>query len=65
MRNKVRKDLCRERNILGKTGGGKPPAPPKATSQRIIELFGDEPVIESGSVSSLSCTTKNVKKNIV
>ena len=38
MRNEARKDMSRE-----KTGGGKPPAPPKATSQRIIELFGDEP----------------------
>ncbi len=43
MRNEARKDMSKEKNSLGKTGGGKPPAPPKATSQRIIELFRDEP----------------------
>ena len=48
MRNKERKDMGKEKNSLGKTGGGKPPAPPKATSQRIIKLFGDEPGIQGG-----------------
>ena len=43
MRNEARKDLSREKSSLGKTGGGKAPAPVKPTSQRIISLFGDEP----------------------
>jgi hypothetical protein len=43
MRNEARKDLSREKSSLGKTGGGKAPAPVKPTNQRIISLFGDEP----------------------
>jgi hypothetical protein len=43
MRNEARKDLSREKSSLGKTGGGKAPAPVKPTSQRIISLFGDKP----------------------
>ncbi len=54
MRNEACKDMSKEKNSLGKTGGGKPPAPPKATSQRIIELFGDEPGFSGiqGSIES-------------
>ena len=43
MRNEARKEMSREKNSLGKTGGGKPPEPPKAISKRIIEIFGSEP----------------------
>ncbi len=39
----ARKDMAQEKKSLSKTGGGKAPPPPKETSQRIIELIGDEP----------------------
>ena len=58
MRNEARKEMSRDKNSLGKTRGGRPPAPPKATSQRIIELFGNEPSfsgIHSGIESGKCC----------
>ena len=62
MRNEVRKEMSREKNSLGKTGGGKPPEPPKAISKRIIDIFGDEPSfsgiqdgIESGEYCHRYC----------
>jgi hypothetical protein len=45
MRNEARKEMTKDRYALGKTGGGRTPAPPKATSQMIIELLGDDPGI--------------------
>ena len=39
----ARKELNQEKKSKERTGGGKPPPPPNATSQRILELFGDEP----------------------
>ena len=45
--------MSRDKNSFGKTGGGKPPAPPKATSQRIIEFFGDEPIFSGIHVTVL------------
>ena len=39
----ARKEMGRGKASLGKTGGGKPIAPPHVISQRIIEIFGDEP----------------------
>ena len=69
MKNEARKEMTKEKNSLGKTGGGRPPAAPKATSQRIIELFGDEPGfsgidggIESGKCLLLSCAAKICQK---
>ena len=57
MRNEARKDFCRDKNALGKTGGGRPPAPPKATSLRILDLFGDEPGFSGieGGIESGKC----------
>ena len=67
MRNEARKEMSKDRYALGKTGGGKAPAPPKATSQRIIELFADEPGfsgieggIESGKCPLCHAPFKNV-----
>ena len=39
----AREELNQEKKSKERTGGGKPPPPPNATSQRILELFGDEP----------------------
>ena len=38
-----RKELNQEKKSKERTGGGKPLPPPNTTSQRILELFGDEP----------------------
>ena len=67
----ARKELNQKKKSKEKTGGGKPPPQPNATSQRIIELFGDEPGfsgieggIKSGHSgvcqiwSNYSCATK-------
>jgi hypothetical protein len=67
MRNAARREMAVEKRSLGKTGGGKPPAPPKATSQRIIELFGDEPSfsgIEGGIESGECCARISPSKNV-
>ncbi len=57
----ARKALVKEKSSLTKTGGGKPPPPLSALSQRIIEVLGDEPSfsgiqngIESGESQSLN-----------
>ena len=57
MRNEARKDFCRDKNALGKTGRGRPPVPPKATSLRILDLFGDEPEFSGieGGIESGKC----------
>ena len=39
----AKKDYSRAKQQQQKTGGGRPPAPVKETSQRIINLFEDEP----------------------
>ena len=65
MRNEARKEFTLERQMISKTGGGKESNPPKPTSARIMELFGDEPGfsgiqggVESGKcLCVLSCTT--------
>ena len=43
MRGEARKDMVKENKAMKKTGGGKPDYTLKPTSQRIIEVFGDEP----------------------
>lgn len=60
MRGEARKDLGKENYSQKKTGGGKAQAALKPTSQRIIDLFGDEPGfsgihggIESGEYMSM------------
>ena len=55
-----------ESNVWGgteRTGGGKPPPPPNATSQRILELFGDEPGFSGieGGIESGQCEIHMVK----
>lgn len=39
----ARKEFSHELSSRRQTGGGKPPAAPTATAQRIIDLSGDEP----------------------
>lgn len=53
----ARREVANEKRSLGQTGGGKAPPPPNETSQRIIQLIGDEPGftgidggIESGEI---------------
>ena len=53
----ARREVANEKRSLGQTGGGKAPAPPNETTQRIIQLIGDEPGftgigggIESGEI---------------
>lgn len=65
----ARKELNQEKKSKEKTGGGKPPPQPNATSQRIIELFGDEPGysgIEGGIESGHSgvCQITHAQKYI-
>lgn len=57
MTNEARKEMNKDRYALGKTGGGRAPASPKATSQRIIELFADEPGFSGieGGIESGKC----------
>ncbi|XP_028392686.1 t-SNARE domain-containing protein 1-like [Dendronephthya gigantea] len=55
----ARKEMGKERQSIEKTGGGRPTAPPTSTSQRIIEIFGDEPGfsgIQGGIESGTSFT---------
>ena len=63
MRNEARKEMSRDKNSLEKTGGGKPSGTPKATSQRIIELFGDEPSFSGihGGIESGKCCAINMR----
>ena len=55
--------MSRDKNSLEKTGAGKPPGTPKATSQRIIELFGDEPSFSGihGGIESGKCCAINMR----
>ena len=53
----ARREVANEKRSLGQTGGGKAPAPPNETSQRIISLIWDKPGfigidggIESGEI---------------
>ena len=53
----ARREVAKEKRSLGQTGRGKAPPPPNETSQRIIQLIGDEPGftgidggIESGEI---------------
>ena len=43
MKVEARKDLGKEQRMMKKTGGGKPDIYLKPSSQRIIEIFGNEP----------------------
>ena len=50
--------MKREKNesrqkFVGKNRGGKPLGPPNATSQRIIELFGDKPIFSGIHVTAV------------
>ena len=63
----ARKDIAQEKRSLCRTGGGTAPQPPKETSQRIIQLFGDEPGfsgIEGGIESGELQLRNKIKLNI-
>ena len=67
MRNEARKEMSKDRYALGNTWGGKAPAPPKATSQRIIKHFADEPgfsEIEGGIESGMCPLCHALFKNV-
>ena len=57
MCGEARRDFSIESSLQKKTGGGKPPPQPKITSQRIINLFGDEPGFSGieGGIESGEC----------
>ncbi len=67
MRNAGRGEMTRENNSLGKTGGGKQLAPPKATGQRTIELFRDEPSFLGieGGIESGECCARITRSKIL
>lgn len=67
MRNEARKELCIEKKSLGRTGGGKPPAPPKERSQRIMAIFGDEPGFSGimGGLESGRCPLSHLQKYLI
>ena len=63
----ARKEMSRERSSIGKTGGGKSLPPLKATSQRIIELFGDEPGFSGiqGGIESGECQFAHAQQKLL
>ena len=57
MKGKARKDLVKEQKMMKKTGGGKPHSALKPNSQRIIEVFGNEPTFRGIKGGLIPVTT--------